>query len=491
MEFLNKYRHLSWVLLLIPIYAFMFLKLGAFHIRLWDEGWFVVHVYEMMERGSLLVPYYDGQPVFYGSKPPLQTWLQMIAIKLIGYNELAVRLPSAIAAGATVLIVFHWVRKNIDHITAWAASLTLLTIDGFIEHHTARGAEADALLTLVIFGQVYFFWEWISSKNRRQLYGLAIMIALSFWVKNVAGFMMLPGMLLFLVFYDRDNLSRSLKDKSVWLILFGGIIAGVSYLLFRELTQPGHLNFILEKQAGRLVNDVGHDEPFAYYFHRLKDERMATYLPLALMSLIFPFFSKLTHSRPAKYSVVLALTYFLVISIARSKLEWYLMPIYPLLAIAIGFLMTSLLGNMTFWKRAVLLAVFFALPLHTMFLKSQANKIGRWSKYYEMEEQYLFDAYESGRDISGLNVIHDHFDGALLFYKYKFREAGQHINLQNNTDLEVGEKALVNSDKIKSEIIERYIVDTLDQLENAMVFEIKGVRDTIQSDTVIQRRAGE
>ena len=43
MEFLSKYRHLSWVFLLIPIYVFLFVKLGAFHIRLWDEGWFVVH----------------------------------------------------------------------------------------------------------------------------------------------------------------------------------------------------------------------------------------------------------------------------------------------------------------------------------------------------------------------------------------------------------------------------------------------------------------
>ena len=94
-----------------------------------------------------------------------------------------------------------------------------------------------------------------------------------------------------------------------------------------------------------------------------------------------------------------------------------------------------------------------------------------------MEEQYLFDAYNHGKNLDGLNVVHDHFDGALLFYKYKFKEMGQHINLQNDVDLEIGDKALVNSDKLKEQIAATFIVDTIDQLENAIVYQIKAKRD--------------
>ncbi|NQV52345.1 MAG: glycosyltransferase family 39 protein [Flavobacteriales bacterium] len=477
MEFLSKYRHLSWVFLLIPIYVFLFVKLGAFHIRLWDEGWFVVHAYEMLEKGSLLVPFYNGQEVFYGSKPPVQTWLQMIFIKTLGYNELAVRLPSAIAAGLTVLLIFHWVRKTSSEVMAWIAALVLLTMDGFVHFHSARGAEADALLTLTIIAQVYFFWEWLGSKRNKDLWALAAMIALSFWVKNVAGFMMLPGLLIYMLMYERDRLMEAVKQKETYIILGVGILGGLSYLLFREIAQPGHMAFLLEKQAGRLVNDVGHDQPFDYYYNRLKDERLRLYLPLVLLAHILPFLFKSESFRPARFAAVLSLSYFLLISIARSKLEWYVMPVYPLSAALVGFGLGSLLKEMPGWKQGLAVVVFIAFPMQVMFRKTQSNVIDYWSKYYEMEEQYLFDAYHQGKNLDGLNVVHDHFDGALLFYKYKFKEIGQHINLQNNVELEIGDRALVNSDKLKEQIATTFIVDTIDQLENAIVYQIKAKRD--------------
>ncbi len=488
MNFLTKYRHLTWVILLVPIYVFLFVKLGAFHIRLWDEGWFVVHVYEMMERGSLLVPYYGGEAVFYGSKPPVQTWLQMIAIKLIGYNELAVRLPSAIAAGATVLLVFHWVRKYSTEVMAWLAALVMLTMDGFVEFHTARGAEADALLTFTLISQVYFFWEWLRSQEQKHLWGLAVMLALSFWVKNVAGFMMLPGFAVFMLLYDRQSLWRSIKQKEVYLIVGSGILAGLSYLLVREIAQPGHLAFILEKQAGRLVNDVGHDQPFDYYWNRFKDERLSLILPVVVIAQFFPFLRKGESARPFQFAAVLSLVYFLLISIARSKLEWYAMPLYPLFAIQVGYLIGSALIKTKPWQQAVLTILLLLYPLQVMLEKTQNNTIDEWSRLYEMEEQYLFDAYNQGKDVNNLNVVHDHFDGALLFYKYKFKEAGIHINLQNNIDLKVGERALVNSDKMKEAMHAVYELDTIDRLENALVFEVVAVKDTAVADELFENQ---
>ncbi|MEQ9187768.1 MAG: glycosyltransferase family 39 protein [Cryomorphaceae bacterium] len=485
MEFFSKYRHLSWVLLLVPIYAFLFVKLGAFHIRLWDEGWFVVHAYEMLERGSLLVPYYNGEAVFYGSKPPLQTWLQMVFIKAIGYNELAVRLPSAIAAGLTVLLIFHWVRKVSSESVAWMAALFMLTIDGFVHFHTARGGEADALLTLTIIAQVYFFWNWLTSKQKKALWGLAAMIAISFWVKNVAGFMMLPGFLMYLLLYDRRSLIDALKAKETYLIIGTGVLGGLSYLLVRELAQPGHMSFLIGRQAGRLVNDVGHDQPIDYYFNRLKDERLRMYLPFAMVAVFLPFFKKDPAAKPFQFASTLTLVYFLLISIARSKLEWYLMPIYPLIGVSLGYLVSLAITPLKAWQKAILIALLFAWPCHVMLRKTQENKIDMWSKYYEMEEQYLFNAYNEGRNIDGLNVVHDHFDGALLFYKYKFKIAGQHINLQNNLDLKVGELALVDSDKHKKEIDSLFVLDTLDQLENVYLFEIISKKTVLPKDSSV------
>jgi 4-amino-4-deoxy-L-arabinose transferase-like glycosyltransferase len=476
MQWWNTYRRWSWLFLIVPIYLFLFVKLGDFHIRLWDEGWFVVHAYEMLEKGSWLVPFYDGYEVHYGTKPPIQTWLQMIAISLWGYDELSVRLPSAMASAGIVLLVFFWARKNLNETAAWIAALTLLTMDGFVHFHAARGAEADALLTLSMMVQLWFFWEWIKYDRLRDLIGLGAFIAISFWVKSVAGYMLLPAFLIYTALYERDRLVVLMKQPKVYVVLITGISVGVSYMFIRELAQPGYIDFMMERQAGRIMVDVGHDEPWDYYFKQFWDERLTYFLPLALIGVVFPFIDGKERKQPALFIALSSLFYFALISAARSKLVWYALPLYPLLAILIAYWLSKLLQQASKIQQLLFLSLALSLPAWLMFEKTQRNRIDEWSRIYELEEQYLFEVYNQGRNMDGLNVIHDHFDGALLFYKYKFKERGQHINLQNNIDLKVGEWGMVNSDAQKKELAQAYELDTLDGMESVVVFRVTALK---------------
>ncbi|HNZ43557.1 MAG TPA: glycosyltransferase family 39 protein, partial [Bacteroidales bacterium] len=138
------------ILLLVLIYLVVFVKLGAFHMRLWDESMFAVNTYEMINNGNYFANYFDGHPDICNTKPVLTLWAQIACVKLLGYNELAVRLPSAIAAALTILLVFVFLYRNYSAIWAWAAALILITSQGFIGYHTARTAEADSLLTFFL-----------------------------------------------------------------------------------------------------------------------------------------------------------------------------------------------------------------------------------------------------------------------------------------------------------------------------------------------------
>lgn len=144
-------------MLLILIYLVIFLKLDSFHMRWWDESMFAVNTYEMMENGKYFSLYFDGRPDLFNTKPPLTNWLQLLFVKLLGYNELAVRLPSAIAACLSVLIVFKFTLKRFDVLWAWVSVLILLTSEGFIGFHTARTADSDSLLTLFYYLQTSIF----------------------------------------------------------------------------------------------------------------------------------------------------------------------------------------------------------------------------------------------------------------------------------------------------------------------------------------------
>ena len=83
------------LLVLLALCFFMFL-FGAGQRPLWDtdEGMHAETSKEMVESGDWIVPHFNGEP-FY-DKPPLFTWLVALSFKLLGFNELAARLPAAL-----------------------------------------------------------------------------------------------------------------------------------------------------------------------------------------------------------------------------------------------------------------------------------------------------------------------------------------------------------------------------------------------------------
>ncbi|UOQ78563.1 hypothetical protein MUN84_08455 [Hymenobacter sp. 5516J-16] len=63
-------------------------------IYLWDESRVAVNAAEMALNNNWLVAHFEGQPDLWNTKPPLLLWLQVLSIKLFGFNEVAIRLPT-------------------------------------------------------------------------------------------------------------------------------------------------------------------------------------------------------------------------------------------------------------------------------------------------------------------------------------------------------------------------------------------------------------
>jgi len=473
LDWYKKYEAYGWVLLLVPIYLFIFLKIGSFHARLWDEGWFAVHAYEMWERGSLLVSYYNGVPDHFGSKPPLQTWLQIFMIQFFGYSETTLRIPSAAAAGATVLLLFFFTRKHFGELIAWTAAMVLLTTYGFIHFHTARGMEADSLLTLVLFSQVILGYR-VTQGHVHSILWLGVMLGLGFLTKSVAGFLMIPGLVIYYLVYERQLVASLLRSRLFYSAV--GITLGMTagYLLIREWAQPGFFQFILERNAGRYVETVGHDEPFWFYLERLKNlhSKTWTWTYPSLVGLLLPLLPFVPKRKVQVYISIISLSFFLVISLSKSKLFWYMMPLYPLLALSAASILLHIPQRINRKFVVVALVLIFAAPGYRMFAKSQNNAMPIWDKEYEAQEMYLFRAFNRLEDMSEVIIIHNHFDGALLFYKYKFKEIGQHLHLQNTFDLEAGDRVLIRGDEMKEKLMSLYDVEKIDHHYTATLYTI-------------------
>jgi 4-amino-4-deoxy-L-arabinose transferase-like glycosyltransferase len=84
----------------------LFWRLGYPSLLEPDEAHYAQLTHEMLRGGSWLVPLLDGHP--YIDKPVLFHWLQAVAVVVLGESELAMRLPSAIAA-ISLFATTRWV----------------------------------------------------------------------------------------------------------------------------------------------------------------------------------------------------------------------------------------------------------------------------------------------------------------------------------------------------------------------------------------------
>ena len=100
----------------------------------------------MIERNDYVVPYFNNRYRF--DKPPLTYWFQVASFRALGQNPFAARLPTAIAAALTAVVIFAWgVSLREPRAGFWAAIIFTLCLQTFIH---AKAAVADMWLVLFV-----------------------------------------------------------------------------------------------------------------------------------------------------------------------------------------------------------------------------------------------------------------------------------------------------------------------------------------------------
>lgn len=478
---------LQLLILLILIYLVIFVKLGAFHMRLWDESMFAVNTYEMMHNGNYFANYFDGHPDICNTKPVLTLWAQIACVKLLGYNELALRLPSAIAAALTILLVFVFLYKNYSALWAWASALILLTSQGFIGFHTARTAEADSLLTFFLLLSNLTFLKFINSQKQKYVLFFMLSLTLAFATKMVAALLFLPSILIILIIY------KQLKNFVLNPYFFAGILlfllVNISFMILRYNENPDYLTNFFDRDAGRFLRVTdGFAGDFNYYLDNLLNRRFSTWFALLMMGFVMVFITRKEKERKLMAIIsILASGYFLIISFAATKVEWYDMPLYPYLAVITAFPVFLLLQWFSdnhpthkHLKSIVIIVAIFLYPYYMMFRNSQANSLSGFEKTNEASERFLFKKSQENMILDGVKVYYTGYHGSLLFYKYKLQEMGQHIELVSAADFDISDRVLVSNDSLKSIVKKKYSYKVLDEYDQAELIEVEAKINSVK-----------
>ena len=328
-------KYFPYLLLLLLIYFPIFGFLDVLPIRIWDESRLALNAVEMSFNNNFIVTYFEGKPDMWNTKPPLLIWIQVIFIKMFGYSEVSIRLPSALAAFFSCSLIFYMNTKYIKNsVFAFITAFIILTSIGFIGIHSSRTGDYDSLLSFFTTTSALAFFVFLESKQNKYLYLFFSLLALGVLTKSITGLFFLPGLFLYTLF--TKNVLKVLSNKHFYLGIIIFLSVTLSYYFIRESQNSGYLLAVWNNELGGRFSNVleNNNHGFWYYYDNLLSERYAYWFLLIPIGITVGFLSEnIRIKRMTIFSTLLVVSFILVISSAKTKLEWYDIPLYPFLAI--------------------------------------------------------------------------------------------------------------------------------------------------------------
>ena len=308
-----------------------------FHTR--GEPREAVVVQDLVATGNWILPRRNASDL--PRKPPLFYWLGGAAARVRGVvDEATVRLPSAALSGAAALLLTAVVAASLTPLAGAAAGLVLLTSFEWLRAATA--ARVDMTLA---FGLTLAFLGLLRFRQRPRLAALLLFYAGVAWATLAKG---IPGLAIPLLQVGLlCAVDRSLTPLRQLRPLRGGLavllVVGAWYAAATLQGGKAFLAIVASENLHRIGGgggsfDVGHQHSAAYLLGSL----LAGLLPWTLLLpgvglALWRDRATLTRTDPRLFALLWSIAVFAPHAIAASKRGVYLLPLYPAVALLLGW----------------------------------------------------------------------------------------------------------------------------------------------------------
>jgi len=304
---------------------------------LWDgnETFYAETAREMLETGDFLAPQFNYEP--RPQKPPLTYWAVLLGYKLAGVRELGVRLPGAFAVVGILWLTFG-IGRILFSPSAGLLAMAILatTLRVFI---LARKLPIDLLLLFWLTATAYFLVRAVLRESRRDWLLVYLFAGFGFLTKGPVAWA-IPG----LSYVAWSLWTRRFRFRSVHPL------AGI--IILAMVTAPWYLvmylrhrwiyiaDFFLQDNFARFATEVrGPARSVFYYFPVLFGDFFPWSILLVAAAAAVWFRRRTLRSQDSRaygFPLIWCAVTFLLFSISRSKQEYYIAPLYPLLAVLVG-----------------------------------------------------------------------------------------------------------------------------------------------------------
>jgi 4-amino-4-deoxy-L-arabinose transferase-like glycosyltransferase len=475
-------------MLLVIISIPIFLNIGYYPIRLWDESRVAINAYEMYKNGNWIVTTFNYEPDMWNTKPPLLTWIQTIFLHVFGLHDMSIRIVSPLAAIATCVFIYWFTAKKFKQ--PWLGILiciVLVTSRGYIRLHGVRTGEYDALLVMFTTMYALYYFLYLEENNKKYLYAFAITLTLAALTKGVAALLFIPALIVFTLI--RGKILQVLKSRHLYISILIFIVFVFGYYLLREKYNPGFLQQVyMNELGGRYAEseqDPKYDHMRDYYWYFLTNITFIRWLIPMYISVVLGFFTKdKLLRRLSIFSVLVGFSNFIIVSYGSTKNEWYDMGCYPFFAITTGigiFIVCRWLMKITFPKKIfnyALAGIFVIaiswLPYKEVIEQDLHHPFQDWSQENDSISFYVKDIYEKNKKTDDLVVAYVDYQADLDWYRLLLAEQKRPIDRADYKALPTDKRVIAYQAAVKKYIDSAYNAVILDTFNTLRVYKVNG-----------------
>lgn len=374
---------------------FLLWDLGKGSLASWDEAIYATVAKEIISSGDWFRLTLNGSLWF--DKPPLGIWATAFFYKIFGISEFSARLFSALCGTGAVLVAYFLGRKLLGRWAAFLGALVLLSSSHFI--HFARFGMMDSPLCFFLSLGLYFFW--LGRERNRHLIFSGLAIGLAVMAKGFAAFLIFPVIWIYCLWAGEwDVLTRS----SYWIGVMLAVAVALPWNLYelvfyREAFWRDVVirNFFV--RSGQVLD--GHAGNYYFYIRTLVNK----YHPWVLVGIwSAPFFLfKAIRERDPELIFLCSWMFviFVALTVVRTKIHWYLLPVYPALSLTVGYFLAKMFSQD--YRHFIRFCFVIGMALHVPY-------------------SHIFD-HDYSRDIKGIiPVVREKAPQKELIYLYNYHE---------------------------------------------------------------------
>ncbi|MCG3175302.1 MAG: Undecaprenyl phosphate-alpha-4-amino-4-deoxy-L-arabinose arabinosyl transferase [Candidatus Omnitrophica bacterium] len=330
---------------------FMLVGLGNGSLASWDEALYAAVSKGILQSGDWLRFNLAGEP--WSDKPPGCLWATAVLFKFFGASEFTARVFSAACGALAVVVTYALGTRLFGRWTGLLGALVLLSAKHYLR--LSRFGMMDAPLVLCVVLVFYGFWRGREQGRYDLMAGAALGAGL--FVKGFAILTVLP------LFFVYGLLARDfswIRRPTAWAGLGLAAVLALPWNLY-EMT-ANRESFMTDVVVKHLVTRTtqvvdGHQGNWYFYIRTMINK----YHPWMLITVWSAplFLWKALRRRDPAVALVAAWVwgYFAVITCIRTKLAWYILPLYPALSLTAAYYLARWVPET---RRVTVLCVFFA-----------------------------------------------------------------------------------------------------------------------------------